>query len=91
MGPNGPKIKNCITGRAGPGKGTTGRAEKYSHFPISRLRSNMRMYVYGVLLVFYFVINKRNLLFTFEHRRSAHSELGWGGWPPVFLMKAKIH
>ena len=45
MGPNGPKIKNCITGRAGPGKGTKGRAEKYSHFPISRLRSNMKMYV----------------------------------------------
>ena len=45
----------------------------------------MKMYVYGVLLVFYFVINKRNLLFTFEHRRSAHSELGGGGaGPPVF-------
>ena len=56
------------------------------------VRSNMKMYVYGVLLVFYFVINKRNLLFTFEHRRSAHSEL-WGGGagPPVCFMKAKIH
>ena len=46
------------------------------------------MYVYGVLLVFYFVINKRNLLFTFEHRRSVHSELGGPG-PPVLLWKLK--
>ena len=47
----------------------------------------MKMYVYGVLLVFYFVINKRNLLFTFEHRRSAHSDLG-GSLPLSFLYES---
>ena len=52
----------------------------------------MKMYVYGVLLVFYFVINKRNLLFPFEHRRSADSELGGGAGPlDFFFMKAKIN
>ena len=44
-GQNGPKIKNCITGRAGKRNYGPGRAEKYSHFTISSTYYIAKLYV----------------------------------------------
>ena len=69
MAGNGPKIKNCITGRAGKRNYGPGRAEKFSRFAIST-KNTMKPIIGSFSLAYLFYkVNILNLLVHNEYTR----------------------